>query len=241
MQKRCANQPLKILGRIGPSMSWALVSTFVGSIFIAAPLHAASAVDRANQIKEWRSNCTDPDSDMRLAWLEASIESDDLIAQRTCAKLALFDSDVEMRRLGVQMALVMNDRLIVRFSESEELLAALKLAGEDKNKIREAESDFGYTHDAFEGLAGSMTLAPKRVSLNAPSSDWMIIPNSGVESESFQMSLTVIGDSVSGVGTASTPTGRSVTLNTQLDETGVLSGYIAFHGGPKFPATIRLL
>lgn len=242
MRQNCSIQSITLPagGRI--SIMQTLLSVLIVSCLSIPTLHAASAVERSNQIKEWRSNCTDPDSDMRLAWLESAIESEDLIAQRTCAKVALFDTDIEMRRLGVQMAIAINDRLIVKIDASEEYRNAMKSAGTDKKKIREVKSDFGYTAKAYETLGGAMTLAAKSVSLMTQTSEWLVVPVTGVESDSYKMSLTLIGDGLSGVGTALTPAGAlSVTLNVELNDAGILSGTIGFYGGLLFPATIQLL
>ena len=133
-------------------------------LLVAAPTAVAQdRVERAQELKQWRADCTDPDPDLRFATLEAAIATEDRAIQRICMKLALDDDDIELRRLALALALASADRLVLEFGPSEEMQAALERAKAKREDVKSVWSEFGYTASALASTEGVLVLEPADV------------------------------------------------------------------------------
>ncbi|MEW7009646.1 hypothetical protein [Lentilitoribacter sp. EG35] len=70
-----------------------------------------SAEERAGELKNWREQCNHPDPDLRLAYLEAALETNDASINRICVRLALKSDNADLRNLGLRAAIASFDQI----------------------------------------------------------------------------------------------------------------------------------
>lgn len=110
--------------------------------FVLDQARANSALERAAEIKEWRAQCQDPDPDLRLAIMEAAIDTGDQSIIRVCLRNALQDDSSDVRNLGLRAAIAAADKLVFTVEIPEHLDRAFKEAGDDERQWREINKWF---------------------------------------------------------------------------------------------------
>ena len=209
-------------------------------LLVALPVVGQDRAERAQELKQWRADCTDPDADLRFATLEAAVATDDRAIRRICMKSALDDDDIEVRRLALALALASAERLVLEFGPSEEMQSALAKAGSKREDVKAVWSDYGYTAAVLANSEGVLVLAPSDVDAPGPVTRWLVIGPNGKAHESYDLTLTQVGSRLDGNGQVLSGAAYTVTVRLELATGGQLVGIIAAHGGEPFPASISL-
>lgn len=82
-------------------IKWLLALAMAGVSMVGTTASfAQDAAERAGQLKTWREQCSDPDPDLRLAYIEAAIASGDAAVMRICVRQSLESDDADIRNLG---------------------------------------------------------------------------------------------------------------------------------------------
>lgn len=207
-------------------------------VLAATGTQAQTAADRAGELKVWREQCSDPDPDLRLAYIEAAIGTKDTAVIRICARQSLESDDSDTRNLGLRAALASMDQ--IRFEvEMPELLAdALADADDDEKKLAEIER--WYIKRDWQGLQGGLVFEIDKADMIKGSAVWFPMVNRSARYDRHTGKVAITGDTVTWVGAANLATG-DCTLTASLVPGPALEGEFLCVQGEPFPVTAKLL
>jgi hypothetical protein len=161
---------------------------------------AQDATERAGELKTWRDQCSDPDTDLRTAYLEAAIATSDVAVIRICVRQSLESDDADIRNLGLRAALASIDQLMFEVTMPPELQAALKKAGDDQKQL--AEINDWYVMRDWRLLQTGFAVEIDGAEVEAGKSTWYPLANRESRSNNYTGTASVIGDKISWVGGA---------------------------------------
>ena len=201
-----------------------------GSIFsVVTPAFAQSATERAAAIKEWRANCSDPDPDLLVAFVEGAIETDDRTIIRTCLKQALLSENEDVRNTALRGALAANDTLILKWDMPKAYYTDIEKADGDQEAISKLKRYTWDDHlDDVEKTNGQMSFVSNSVSASDKNSNWYTIWKNTKKSEAHFVNVNVTGASLTGQGRLAfqdnSKNFEEFTVNLVLNDVGKLSG-----------------
>lgn len=219
------------------------------AVFIAALLLSAwsgpneargqSAADRAGELKTWREQCSDPDPDLRLAYVEAALESEDASVARICIRQSLDSANADIRNLGLRAALAAADRITFAVTPPATLAKALQEAKGDAKKLGELERSHEMRH--WRVLQSGLTVEIDEADLKSGTSKWHPLAGLGERHKSYVGQATVTGDAVNWVGRVALPLPNDCIMNLALSEGSTLSGVFKCGQLEPFPVSASLL
>ncbi len=215
-----------------------LIATALMPVSISAV--AQSPAERAAALKEWRANCSDPDPDLRIAYIEAALETTDRTTIRTCLKPSLTSDNADTRNIALRAALASVERLTVEFSMPDAYHEAMEAAGSDTTKQNKIKGQFGYDTQALNYSNGQIGLVPKDVSLGAQNTRWYTIAAKSTTEDKFFGDFAVNGDTLSGSGRVQYGSGVDFNLNASLNDQGELVGTGKLYNSSELPVRIKL-
>lgn len=224
---------------------WGVMMKFLAIGLVAALLAggagqaiAQDATERAGALKAWREQCSDPDTDLRMAYLEAAIATDDVAVIRICVRQSLESDDADIRNLGLRAALASIDQLTFEVTMPPELAAAYKKAGSDEDQLRKM-GDWYVVRD-WASLSTGLTVAVDGAEVATGKSIWSPLVNRSAKSDRNSGKATVIGDKVNWTGSAYLSK-TECRFNLGLVEGGVLEGTFQCADLWAFPVSATLL
>lgn len=203
--------------------------------------YAETPQERAAKIKEWRANCDDPDSDLRIAYLEAAIAGKDQTIIRTCIKQTITSDNADVRNLALRAALASSERLTIEFSMPEAYEKDKEAAGDDSKRMRQLKKDYNGSLKALELTNGILSITPKSVEMDKQKSSWFILGANTNEEDQLVANLSVVGDQVTGNGQANIGYLVKLSLNLTLNDAGELVGEGKLYHSDSLPMKIKLL
>ncbi len=201
---------------------------------------AMTPQEKAAAIKEWRANCSDPDPDLRLAYLEAAIETKNQTIARVCIKQGLTSDNADTRNLALRAALASSERLTIQFSMPAAYYAELEKAGSDTTKQQRIKNAHGSNLQAINPINGLLSLIPKEVNLHSQVSSWYVLGKNTSADDQHTAQFSVVGDTFSGNGGALISFVAKFNLNLRLNEEGELFGAGKLYNSGELPVNIKL-
>jgi hypothetical protein len=216
-----------------------LITIFAASLAATASV-AETPQERAAKIKEWRANCSDPDPDLRLAYIEAAIAAANQTVIRTCIKQTLTSDNADVRNLALRAALASSERLTLEFQMPPAYRADLDRAGSDPQKLQRVNSKYAYDLQAVNATNGSLAIVPRDVDLDGQTSTWYVLgSNTGTE-ERYLAEFSVIGDTISGNGKTVISFNTTFNIQLGLNDQGELIGTGKLANSSALPLRIKL-
>jgi len=216
----------------------------IGMASVNAPL-AEDATERAGELKAWREQCADPDSDLRTAYIEAAIATDDVAIIRICVRQSLESDDADIRNLGLRAALASAGQLQFEVTTPNELANLLKKYGDDGEKIQRAIDDGTLSGRLFQldnSLKPGIAFSIESDDISRGVSTWYPLLSLPEKSDGYKGKAVVVGDKVNWTGAAIN--GNNVLdcrLNLTLAPGAMLTGSFQCEQMAAFPVSAKLL
>lgn len=196
---------------------------------------AASPADRVEELKQWKAKCSDADVDVRMAYVEAAIASEDATVARVCTRLAIENDNADVRNLGLRAAIALTDQVTFAVSPPAAYAAALEAAGDDESAVDAVKDEFKQSTRYWTTLRGGIPFTVKKSSVADPTSQWFATVGNGREDAA--QGAAVVGDTVSWSGRVSN---TQCVLTTKLDEEARLVGTVACANDLPYPVAARI-
>ncbi|MFC0009348.1 hypothetical protein [Devosia nitrariae] len=203
-------------------------------MLMIAPGLAQTAVERASELKTWREQCSDPDADLRAAYVEAAIASGDMAIMRVCVRQSLESDNADIRNLGLRAAIASTDQLLFEVEIPAALAEALDKAGNDKDELNE----IGRWHvtQMWNIMRTGLVFVISDADITSGASEWLPLAQMTAPHRNYTGKASVIGDRVTWVGSARLPV-TDCRLNLGLVSGPMLEG--TFQCANVEPFTVR--
>lgn len=210
----------------------------------SAAAFAQTPQERVAQIQEWRENCSDPNPDLRLAYIEAALAESDPTLSRICLELALLSDDPNIRDLGLRAALARAERLIFDLEMPAAYQAAIESA-ENERAREEVEEQWSQRAEFLSRMGSRLILVAEDVSASQPITQWAALDENGGRRGEAGVTLTVRAGGVDGTGQVTLLyAGYRPHLGVQLDldvtDDGALAGDLVWASGEPYQARAEL-
>lgn len=172
----------------------------VATMLATTGANAQTATDRAGELKVWREQCSDPDTDLRIAYIEAALETKDTSIVRICVRQSLESDDSDTRNLGLRAAMASMDHIRFEVEVPAVLAEALEDAGDNEKKLNEISKWF-IARD-WQVLKTGLAFDIDKADLSRGTSEWFPLANQNARNERYSGKLSITGDRVSWVGAA---------------------------------------
>lgn len=215
------------------------VAATIIAFFLPVEVMANSPQERAVAIKTWRAQCNDPDPDLRLAYLEAALETNDNTIIRTCARLALNSDNSDLRNLGLRAILASKEQINFEVTQPIEITKAIEDAGDDEDKLREIGN--WYTSRAYRKIRNGMTYIVEKAKTSSSSAHWTAIGGRSSAHKDFRGKAIIVGDRVTWTGKAELDSYQNCQLNVVLGSGAKLSGSLICDNLHSFPVHVDLM
>lgn len=217
-------------------VSFIVLAAWSGS---SSELGAQTAADRAGELKTWREQCSDPDPDLRLAYVEAALESKDVSVARICIRKSLDSENADIRNLGLRAAIAAADRLTFAVKPTETLAKALQESKGDTRELAELERSYEMRH--WRVLQSGLTIEIDEADLKDGTSKWYPVTGLAARHDHFIGQATVTGDRINWVGRINLQAPNDCIMNLVLSEGSSLTGVFKCGHLDPFPVSASLL
>lgn len=212
-------------------MKYFITLTLIAAFSLPA-LAQEKARERAGEIKAWREQCSHPDPDLRLAYLEAALELDDASIERICVRLALQSDNADIRNLGLRAAIASFEQLTFDVEIPPQLAAAIE-EGKDVHDWYIARD---YTH-----IRNGVTFEIKKADVTKGQSIWFPFGSRSNAHDSYQGMATVVGETIRWTGSMYLAREWPCTLDVTLNDQGRLEGEMQCSNHWPYPVSASLL
>lgn len=206
---------------------------FIFSLISLCSLPAAQAQDpvdtaqaRAGALQAWREQCSDPNPDLRLAYIESAIASGEVPIQRICIRQALESDNADIRNLGLRAALASTSQLTFSTEIPKGLVAAYKAAVDNEQKLKTIAE--GTTDRIYRQIKNGLVFVIEKASINKAQSDWFpLVANSNPQSNIFGKGV-VTGATINWIGSVAIGGGhtRKCTMKVSAQAGAKLKGVL---------------
>ncbi len=173
-------------------------------VFVCA-IHAAYAQDqvgnaqtRAGELQTWREQCSDPNPDLQLAYIEGAIESGDVSVQRICIRQALESDNADVRNLGLRAALAATQQITFFTEMPKGLAAAYKAAGDDEQKLKKIADTT--TDRIYRPIRNGMIVIVESAAIEKGQSTWFVLCENSKAVDYYSGKALVTGDNINWIG-----------------------------------------
>ena len=187
---------------------------------------------RTAMLQKYREQCTDPNVDLRLANIEAAIQSGDATRKHICVKLALESKENTTRNLGLRGAIASIGKISFVPRIPKDIEEAWSKKGKEKEEALRA---LGSDHDAyvafFTSIYGGLVFQIEDATIMDNNSLWYsMIDNKEKEKNSGMASIS--GSSITWNGKITYPystfTKTAIcSLTAQMTNDGTLAGKLS--------------
>lgn len=206
---------------------------------------AQDATERAGELKTWREQCADPDADLRTAYIEAAIATNDVAVIRICVRQSLESDDADIRNLGLRAALATANQLQFEVTTPKELADILKKFGDDSEKLQRAIDDGSLNSRLLNldyALKPGIAFAVESDDVGTGSSTWYPLLGLSEKSDGYKGRAVVVGDKVNWTGSAINGNNAlDCRLNLTLAPGAMLTGLFQCEQMVAFPVSAKLL
>lgn len=211
-----------------------LFASMILFMLMVVPGLAQTAVERASELKTWREQCSDPDADLRTAYVEAAIASQDVAIMRACVRQSLESDNADIRNLGLRAAIAATDQLLFEVTMPASLAEALDKAGDDEGELRQINGS--YVMQMWNVMQTGLVFVVSDADITSGASQWLPLVQLTAPSDRYSGKASVIGDRVTWVGSARLPA-DDCHLNLALVPGPMLEG--TFQCSNVDPFTVR--
>ena len=219
-------------------MNRSLFAAAAVAVLFCSPGAAQTAVDRAGELKAWREQCSDPDSDLRLAYIEAALETNDTAVMRICIRQSLESDNSDIRNLGLRAALASIDQIAFSVQPPAMLVDALAEAGDNEDRLDDISR--WYIARDWQQLQNGLVFAVSKADFVGGTGTWSPLVRLSKASDRYVGKFTILGDKVTWVGSAYLET-NECSLNATLVPGPALEGEWLCARGEPFKVTADLL
>ncbi len=211
---------------------------------MAAAFGAANAEtpqERAQKIKDWRANCSDPDADLRAAYIEAAVAGNDQTVLRACVSQALTSDNVDTQNLALRAMLASAERLTIEVMMPAAYDQAIAAAKDDAQKVSAIEQQYSHEKWAIANVGAVIGLVPKKVDLSGQASAWHVMTSNRTPMDVYVLDLALTGETLAGTGGAAYGQQRmNFSLNLALNDDGYMVGAGDLAHGKNFRLRMKL-
>lgn len=196
---------------------------------------------RAASLQTWREQCSDPDPDLRLAYVESSIASKDASVQRICIRLALQSDNADIRNLGLRAAIAAIPQITFMPTMPKSLEAELRKGADDDNFMKKVKET--YTARLYDATQNGLKMCSDNAEVGKNSFLWnTLAANVELRKDRFAKA-TIIGSKISWAGFIHVSGGSSLScsVNVALTREGKLAGKLSCEGCPPMDIIADLL
>lgn len=160
--------------------------------------NAQTAMERAAALKTWRAQCSEPDPDLQLGYLEEAITLNDESILRICLRQTLNSDNADTLNLALRTAIASKKRLIFETSLPPELAKAYQGVGRDKKK--KEEIDDSYIAQLYSYIANGLAFEIRDAELGSNRSLWLSIAKNSEPDDRFSGQAYAVGSKVTWTG-----------------------------------------
>lgn len=209
------------------------------SLGLVSSVQAQDVTERAGEIKAWREQCSHPDPDLRLAYLEAALKTKDASIERICVRLALQSDNADIRNLGLRAAIARFDQLSFDVKMPEGLAEAIEEADGDKDRLSQISK--WYITNNYNHIQHGMIFELKKADITSGQSTWHPLGSLADMSENYVGKAVVTGDRIRWTGNTYIDRSQTCTLDVQLSQSGTLEGAMQCEDYWPIPVSASLL
>lgn len=224
------------MGRIQFFLVFYLVLTTVPSLAQAA--NQAPATDRAAAIKIWREQCNDPDYDLRLAYIEQAVATEDVSIQRVCIRAAVESDNSDIKNLGLRAAMTATEKIYFDVELPPKTQRALKKAENNAKARQGLERSPVNVH--YQWIQNGVIFTIQNPDINKGSSEWLSLARNSAVDERCKGNANIIGDRIKWTGVVFLNGFVSCDLNVQLTPGPQLKGSLQCENMLPYPVTADL-
>ena len=177
------------------------ISSFIFTSFIP-PAQAQDQVDtaqaRAGALQTWREQCSDPNPDLRLAYIEGAIASGEVPIQRICMRQALESDNADIRNLGLRAAIASTSQITFSTEMPKGLAAAYKAAADNEQKLKTIAD--GATDRIYRNIKNGLICVIEKASIGKAQSDWYFLVSNTQREDRFSGKAVVTGSNINWIG-----------------------------------------
>ena len=201
----------------------ALVVSLTGLV-LATPLAAQTVQERAGELKVWREQCSHPDPDLRLAYLEAAIETDDASIERICVRIALQSDNADVRNLGLRAAIASTNQLTFDVTMPPPLKAELERAQDNQDRLNEI-SGWRIMQD-YRTIQTGLVFAIRDASVNEGQSNWYPFGGNSTARDNYKGKATIVGGEIRWRGNMRLSRDWACNVDVELNNAATLDGVV---------------
>jgi hypothetical protein len=205
--------------------------------FTVSHCFAKTPQERAAELKNWQEQCNDPDYDLRLAYIEQAIETNDMSIKRICIRTALESDNGDIKNLGLRAAIAATDRIHFNVELPEKLLEDLKKAEKDEEKLNRLKQGSDYLN--YSSLNQGLSFMIEGASVSKGAYEWYPLADNAQPDKIFKGRADIVGSSVKWTGNMLLRnSASSCDLNVKLLPGGILEGFIQIKNS-SFPLRVK--
>lgn len=216
-----------------------LSSLLTINVVPSSSLADETALERAGEIKAWRDQCNSPDPDLRLAYLEAALETNDASIQRICIRLALQSDNADLRNLGLRAAIAGLDEITFDVEIPANLATAYEEAEDDQDRL--ADISGWYIAQDYSKIQNGLVFEIKKADVSKGQSEWSALGGRSTAHKDYQAKAIIVGDRIRWHGKMYLARDWVCTLDVGLNNGGVLEGEVQCDRHWPFPISASLL
>ena len=179
---------------------------------------------RAASLQTWREQCSDPDPDLRLAYVEAAIATKDASVQRICVRLALQSDNADIRNLGLRAAIASTPQITFMPTMPKSLEADLRKGADDEKFMDRVKHSS--TSRLFDTIQNGLKMCSDNAEVGKNSFQWnALAANIELRKDRFTKA-TIVGSKIvwSGLIEIFNENPHNCTINVTLTREGKLAG-----------------
>lgn len=196
---------------------------------------------RAASLQTWREQCSDPDPDLRLAYIENAIASKDASVQRICIRLALQSDNADIRNLGLRAAIASTQQITFMPTIPKSLEADLRKGADDDNFMKKVKDS--YIARLYDATQNGLKMCSENAEVGKGTFLWnTLAANIDLRKERYYKA-TIVGSKINWSGNVVISGGNvlTCTVNVALTREGKLAGKLSCEGSPPMDIIADLL
>ena len=210
---------------------------------ICCELALAQAVrERVEQIKIWRQQCNEPDIDLRMAYVEEAIKSDDKILQRICLRQSLESDNADIRNLGLRAAMASLSQITFKVEMPQQLKEEYEKAGKDEKKLSKVSKI--PLNGLYQHIRSGLSFVIKDAVGSKGTSTWHSLVGLTKPDDVHKGETTIIGENLTWTGSVAHPNPSyhvPCKLNAHITAGAILKGEFQCYDWRSIPIEANLL
>lgn len=196
---------------------------------------------RAASLQTWREQCSDPDPDLRLAYVESAIASKDASVQRICIRLALQSDNADIRNLGLRAAIAAIPQITFMPTMPKSLEAELRKGADDDNFMSKVKNSS--PSRLYDATQNGLKMCSDNAEVGKNTFLWNTLAANVDLRKDYYFKATIIGSKINWSGYVAIPDGNPLicTVNVALTREGKLAGKLSCNGTPPMDIIADLL